>query len=224
MARQGAGQADARAGEEEPGPGTGARQHEGAVCHGALTLLVTVLEEAVPVGTMGQGGRRPHPISPMDTMDQALPLWLTRSVPACAPNCPQSLQPGMGPGVAPGGPGQRNRRNNVPMRTSAFYFLPTMFSWQTRHSHDRGLGSKPRGQCDRHQRNAEVNTSTASGTPRHTGWHLPPARTPSSALGGFGARCPQGSAPQWMGAQGCRASPAAACPPWPFAPAPRWRC
>lgn len=142
LARQGAGQADARAGEEEPGPGTSARLHEGAVCHGALTLLVTVLEEAVPVGTMGQGGRRPHPISPMDTMDQALPLWLTRSVPACAPNCPQSLQPGMGPGVAPGGPGQRNRRNNVPMRTSAFYFLPTMFSWQTRHSHDRGLGSK----------------------------------------------------------------------------------
>lgn len=72
----------------------------------------------------------------------------------------------MGPRVAPGGPGQRNRRNNVPMRTAAFYFLPTTFSWQTRHSHDRGLGSKPRGQRNRHQRNAEVNTSTASGIPR----------------------------------------------------------
>lgn len=116
-----------------------------------------------PWGTHSAGHcwRRPCQWGPGDTRDPALPLRLTWSVPAYAPNCPQSLQPGMGPGVAPGGPGQRNRRNNVPMRTSAFYFLPTMFSWQTRHSHDRRLGSKPRGQHDGHHRNTELNTNTA---------------------------------------------------------------
>lgn len=128
-------------------------------------------------------GRQETPGSPGDTTDQALPLWLAQSVPAHVPSCPQPLQPGEGPGVAQGGPGQRNRRNNVPMRTSAFYFLPTTFSWQTRHSHDRGLGSKPRGQRDRHQRNAEVNTSTASGTPR---------QAPSPSPGRFWSTVPPG--------------------------------
>lgn len=133
--RQGAGQADARAGE---GPGPSARQHEGAVSHGALTA-----GGRCAVGTTGQGGRRPHPIGPTDTRDQALPLWLTRFVPAHAPKGPQSLQTGMGPGLASDRDGARacsrqawpkEQTNNVPMRTSAFYFLPTMFSWQTRQS------------------------------------------------------------------------------------------
>lgn len=187
-ARQEAGQAAARVGEQEPGPGPSARYVR--VAQGALALLVTV-------GTTGQGGRSPHPVGAGDTMDQALPRWLTQAVPAVS-KCPQSLQPGVGPGLAPGGPSQRNRRNNVPMRTSAFYFLPTMFSWQTRHSHDRGLGSKPPGQHNRYQRNAEVtNTSAASGTP---------------SLGGFGARCPQAEPHhRWEH----RASPATVCPPQP---------
>lgn len=151
-------------------------------------------------------------------MDQALPCWLSQSVPAHAPKCPQSLQPGVGPGLAPGGPSQRNRRNTVPMRTSAFYFLPTMFSWQTRHSHDRGLGSKPRGQHNRYHRNAEVNnTSTASGTPRH----LPLARTPSLGTGRLWSTVPPGLSPTVDGSTGL---PLPLSAPHSLSPAPWWQC
>lgn len=115
---------------------------------------------------------------------------LPRAVPAHAPSCPQSLQAGMGPGLAPGGPSQRNRRNNVPMRTSAFYFLPTMFSWQTRHSHDRGLGSKPRAQHDR--LTPEAHSSTQAQLQAHREAPTPSSHPQPWAPGGFGARCPQG--------------------------------
>lgn len=119
------------------------------------------------------------------------PCCGTGSAPPAPALCSPSarLSPAAGDGLS--AHGRRTRRYNEPMRTSAFYFLPTTFSWQTRNSHYTA-GERTRGEStagNRRSRRKEplaghAVTPPESGTgtePQHNHSPISPSHTGSPA-------------------------------------------
>lgn len=170
-------------------PATAWGQQVGWLCRGArrAELGVSAFPATCPGAAVVAASEGTAQAGDSDTD----PCCGTGSAPPAPALCSPSarLSPAAGDGLS--AHGRRTRRYNEPTRTSAFYFLPTTFSWQTRNSHYTA-GERTRGEStagNRQSRRKEplagrAVTPPESGTgtePQHNHSPISPSHTGSPA-------------------------------------------